>query len=811
MSLCKLAVDHLEQTGRPFRLAIDIAIWQFQTQAARGGANPAIRTLFYRLVRLLGLGIQPVFVFDGPNKPVFKRNKRSGRGDGVATAMAKRLIRLFGFQVHDAPGEAEAECALLQQQGIVDAVLSEDVDTIMFGCTRTLRNWSADGSKGSKTPTHVSLYDAQDLRQNVPGLDREGMVLVALMSGGDYIPEGVPGCGVKVACEAAKAGFGKSLCRLKRSDTAALAEWKTNLIQELRTNESDFFRTRHKSLQIPDSFPNLETLRYYTHPVVSQAAQLDALKKSLLSTKPVDINGLRAFTGETFDWTYKGGAIKLIRVLAPSLLVTNMLALSNRQGHVLNDPDMLLEAEANIIKTISKRRTHFSTDATPELRISYVPADVVGLDLSEEEDEAVAAYGRQGLALNSDDEFDEQIEEADGDDLPKNASRKAFDPLQPNLAWLPESILKLGVPVTVEDWEEKQRSKEASKLSKTPKRARKKADMPAGAMDRFVRTTKNIPAATQPVASGLLLSSSPPPRFQLPPPSSSPGGPLQQARALSTKAAQPKLPAGTRSKQSKPKGRPPAASKPPAETNPWTIASSQATSRADIRTVATTTTEAIIISSSPVRPSSPPPASRLKHVRSPTPEPVSMSLSVLGSPTTSPQKRRSSEPGNESRQRRQDLPKHDALKAPNSQASIKSFASVTKNTSASFNREKESHMPLQADPDSDSDLEELQALYSKKASSAGPFNRNKPQPEPDDGASLLPPFEDVMAHARKTTKTKLYVPRTSAVGYFKEVEVTRDEADRIMGEQSASTQPRKTRGKVYRQSDISVVDLTGDD
>ncbi len=58
--------------------------------------------------------------------------------------MGKRLIRLFGFRAHDAPGEAEAEFALLPQRGVVDAVLSEDVDTLMFGCTRTLRSWSAE-------------------------------------------------------------------------------------------------------------------------------------------------------------------------------------------------------------------------------------------------------------------------------------------------------------------------------------------------------------------------------------------------------------------------------------------------------------------------------------------------------------------------------------------------------------------------------------------------------------------------------------------------------------------------------------------
>ncbi len=108
---------------------------------------------------------------------------------------------------------------------IVDAVLSEDVDTIMFGCSRTLRNWTAEG-RGAKTPTHVSLYDTAELGQGETGLDREGTVLVAMMSGVTISPAGVPGCGVKVACEAAKGGFGRSLCKI-RSQTSPQSRLET--------------------------------------------------------------------------------------------------------------------------------------------------------------------------------------------------------------------------------------------------------------------------------------------------------------------------------------------------------------------------------------------------------------------------------------------------------------------------------------------------------------------------------------------------------------------------------------------------------
>jgi hypothetical protein len=69
-------VTHLEKHNRPFRIAIDAAIWNFQTlHGGVGGKNPQLRTLFYRLIKLLALPIDPVFVFDGKNKPLSKRGR----------------------------------------------------------------------------------------------------------------------------------------------------------------------------------------------------------------------------------------------------------------------------------------------------------------------------------------------------------------------------------------------------------------------------------------------------------------------------------------------------------------------------------------------------------------------------------------------------------------------------------------------------------------------------------------------------------------------------------------------------------------
>ncbi|KAK0740638.1 hypothetical protein B0T18DRAFT_352960 [Schizothecium vesticola] len=620
VSLCKIATEHIERhPNRPFRLAIDVSIWQFQIQAARGGSNPAIRTMFYRLVRMLGHGIEPIFVFDGPKKPEFKRNKRSGRGDGarVSDAMAKSLIQHFGFVFHNAPGEAEAECALLQRNRIVDAVLSEDVDTIMFGCGKTFRNWSSEGST-SKTPTHVTVYDAAKIAAGHSGLDREGMVLIALMSGGDYIPEGIPGCGIKVACEAARAGFGREVCRLKRSDTEGLNAWRQKLMDELKSNESGFFRTKHKALVVPADFPSLEVLRYYTHPVVSNEVALEKLSEKLLTQRSISTDALREFTRKTFDWNYKQGAVKFIKVLAPSMLVQRLVKRFEAPNPHGDDLDAKQDSEASIVKKIASRRTHASTGETPELRVSFIPAKIVGIDLSLETEEPPTSSGRSGLALNSDDDFEEEAGEGK-----KATSKKPFDPSEADLTWVPESIVEMGVPLMAGDFKDQQRSKHTTKDQKAAKpkgtRAKKSTTTTGfGPMDQFMNKVVKLPSssapvpATKPVSSQTLLprvlqktssqTSSPEPidldyDLDLP----------RLSRVTKPATIPAKKPTAAVAKQNtQPKKASQAKAGAASGINPWTIAKSALTPSKPPAAVPTTTkppsfsNSPIIISSSPV-------------------------------------------------------------------------------------------------------------------------------------------------------------------------------------------------------------------
>lgn len=491
-ALSQIAVQHLENTGRPLRIAIDISIWQFQIQSGQGGKNPALRTLYYRLLRLLVLSIQPLFVFDGPHKPSFKRGRQiASNGPCLPNFLAKELLRRFGYPCHTAPGEAEAECALLQRENIVDAVLSEDVDTIMFGCSMTMRTWTAEGARGSKSPTHVNVYKAESVKEE-KGLDREGMILIALMSGGDYIPAGIAGCGIKIACEAAKAGFGRDLCQLYKDDTDGMIQWRERLERELQTNESNYFRQKHRTMKIPTTFPDRTVLGYYTHPAVSSIEKVTRLRDKIKWDLNVNVQELRMFVADAFDWHYLTGAKKFVRGLAPAMLAHQLIRRSELTTTDGGDPESKELAESKLVKCICGRRTHWNTGGEPELRIAYIPIDTVGLDLDSEERDDFQGYGQDVSG-------DEQLA-SEGDEIrdrskspTKGRGPSTYDPAQIEKTWVLETHVKLGVPLLVETWEEEMRNPKkfaSRKAREKAKAATSKAGASSEALDQYVKLTK---------------------------------------------------------------------------------------------------------------------------------------------------------------------------------------------------------------------------------------------------------------------------------------------------------------------------------
>jgi Holliday junction resolvase YEN1 len=195
------------------------------------------KLMFYRICRFLTLNIQLIFVFDGPGRPWKPGGRGNGKIDYGKRDLLKDVLRSFGIPYHEAPGEAEAECARMQILGMVDAVWSQDSDCLMFGCTLWIRDDRVVKEKGTKDRSKENtqkdkktarVVRAKDLKDRLQ-IDREGLVLFAMLVGGDYDTTGLPGCGPSMALKAIRKGLGQTLCVCRSQRDCDV--WRTQLIE----------------------------------------------------------------------------------------------------------------------------------------------------------------------------------------------------------------------------------------------------------------------------------------------------------------------------------------------------------------------------------------------------------------------------------------------------------------------------------------------------------------------------------------------------------------------------------------------------
>ncbi|CAN9268483.1 unnamed protein product [Alternaria alternata] len=311
--VAQLAEEHHRRHGRPLRIAVDEADWRFnnltvqQVYTIRETSNEYAfqgieKAMFYRICRLLTLDIQLIFVFDGPGRP-WKRGKRGGgRINFEEQRLLKEMLQYFGIPYHEAPGEAEAECARLQILGLVDAVWSQDSDCIMFGCTLWLRDHRIAKEKGitdrskentKKNGKYANVVRASDLKEKYD-LDRDGLVLFAMLVGGDYDVKGLPQCGPSLALQAVKQGLGRRLVACR--DQMECGLWAVELAMFLEKT------ARGRSIDIPLGFPDFRTLQKYYNPKVT--SDEDLLNKSRLSldcVRPIQELKLLTLTSQRFN------------------------------------------------------------------------------------------------------------------------------------------------------------------------------------------------------------------------------------------------------------------------------------------------------------------------------------------------------------------------------------------------------------------------------------------------------------------------------------------------------------------------------
>lgn len=377
---------------------------------------------------------------------------------------------------------------------------------------------------------HSTIYTFADILAHPSiQLTRGGLILIGLLSGGDYHQAGLPRCGLGIAHGLAKSGLGDELLEAAQSLTRAelsefLTSWREALRNELRTNSRKHLKSKKPSLAktIPDSFPDIDILLSYTNPITS-ATDAGARRTHTPPewNREPNLAKLAHVCELHFEWGLKDTIIKRFRtVLWPSIVLralrrsaleadTKAVARSTSSPVREREPprdapgtpskvlarhfsSMALEADsgeddsslADFIVKIHGSRTHAYTDGLLEYRLEIAPAQLVHL----------ASAGIQGLrkpadttydVLPSESEDSGEVDDEDGDAGTgrKKKRRGGGPPPEPEShlrVWMPGCMVRYVLPDLVDGYEAAIEAKRAKKSKPKVPRGTAKASVAKG-------------------------------------------------------------------------------------------------------------------------------------------------------------------------------------------------------------------------------------------------------------------------------------------------------------------------------------------
>ncbi|KAK2966200.1 hypothetical protein RJ640_008766 [Escallonia rubra] len=269
--------------GRKIAIDASMSIYQFLIVVGRigtemltneaGEVTSHLQGMFTRTIRLLEAGMKPVYVFDGQPPDLKKQElakRYSRRADATEDLHAaletgnkediekfskrtvkvtkqhnddcKKLLRLMGVPVIEAPSEAEAQCAALCKSGQVYAVASEDMDSLTFGAPIFLRHLMDPSSR--KVP--VMEFEVSKVLEEL-NLTMEQFIDLCILCGCDYC-DSIRGIGAQTALK---------------------------LIRQHGSIENVLENINKERYQIPDDWPYQEARRLFKEPLVFTDEQLE--------------------------------------------------------------------------------------------------------------------------------------------------------------------------------------------------------------------------------------------------------------------------------------------------------------------------------------------------------------------------------------------------------------------------------------------------------------------------------------------------------------------------------------------------------
>jgi XPG I-region len=331
-------------------------------------ANPIEKNILFYALQILNLGIEVHFVFDGG-----KRLSNGGKlypGHDPPSQLFRDTLTNIGLPWHQAPAEAEAECAKMETEGVVDGVWSEDGDALAFGCKTLIMfqpkvvSSTENGEDVRKSKTHFKIYKLDNLKSQHPGMDREGFILHAILNGQPKDVGELYDLGSQDVLNAAESGLGKSLC--------AASTTQENMKQWATTDFARYLKDTRRNLDIPPDFPKWEHVQDYLNPVVSAPAVFSKLPQA---QNPFwNEKDLFTFLVDKFQWTIT----QWVKYVVPVRIVRALLA-TEEGGASQHD---YLKLECDLLKKPTPRKNQSSqkNQITKKVKATFLLCKATSLD-----------------------------------------------------------------------------------------------------------------------------------------------------------------------------------------------------------------------------------------------------------------------------------------------------------------------------------------------------------------------------------------------------------------------------------------------
>ena len=220
---------------------------------SQGNITSHLSGLFFRVGKMLRQDMKLAFVFDGES-PELKNEEKQRRREKKEEARekyeeakqeqdielmrkyakrtaaltpemtqeAKELLHAMGIPTIQAPSEGEAQAAYMVGKGEFYGLVSQDTDGLLFGSPRIIKNLSITGRRRIRSTYRTINPEIIDLAENLNnlGIDREQLIVIAILCGTDFNVGGVKGIGPKTSLKLVKK-YGKDFDAIFKE-----AEWE---------------------------------------------------------------------------------------------------------------------------------------------------------------------------------------------------------------------------------------------------------------------------------------------------------------------------------------------------------------------------------------------------------------------------------------------------------------------------------------------------------------------------------------------------------------------------------------------------------